>query len=321
MAVGAAPVALARAPAGPVRAQAAPGPTARGRAGRVPGPAVRQATAPAAMAPMTVPATRPNGADDRGADNRGRVRGNDDPPGDDRRADHHVNPATGARVEINGNDIEVVHADGTKEEVENGRFEQKNPPAARLSNAARPRPTLPACVPPAAEPVAGEAEKHRPAGTILPVRVIRQSAQRGCRACMFWPSPPTTTAPSPTTAASTSRPWPRSSGCAAPRPQADPGHRPRAGRPEGDLPPARPVRPGGGRERRAALPPGRRARRSGLGRRRRRRVRRGPAARGVGPISVGRVDRRHLGAARDGRAGGDPRPRAWSCRSSSTRAR
>jgi hypothetical protein len=67
-----------------------------------------------------------HGADDRGADNRGRVRGNDDPPGDDRRADHHVNPATGARVEINGNDIEVVHADGTKEEVENGRFEQKN---------------------------------------------------------------------------------------------------------------------------------------------------------------------------------------------------
>src|SRR3954451_23512824 len=57
MAVGAAPVALARAPAGPVRAQAAPGPTARGRAGQVPGPAVRQATAPAAMAPMTVPAT------------------------------------------------------------------------------------------------------------------------------------------------------------------------------------------------------------------------------------------------------------------------
>ena len=67
-----------------------------------------------------------HGADDRGADNRGRARGNDDPPGDDRRADHHVNPATGARVEINGNDIEVVHADGTKEEVENGRFEQKN---------------------------------------------------------------------------------------------------------------------------------------------------------------------------------------------------
>lgn len=37
-----------------------------------------------------------------------------------------MNPATGARVEISGNDIEVVHPDGTKEEIENGRFERKD---------------------------------------------------------------------------------------------------------------------------------------------------------------------------------------------------
>ena len=35
-------------------------------------------------------------------------------------------PATGDKVEINGSSIEVGHADGTKEEIENGRFEMKD---------------------------------------------------------------------------------------------------------------------------------------------------------------------------------------------------
>ena len=32
----------------------------------------------------------------------------------------------GAKVEVNGNDVEVVHASGIKEEVENGRYEMKD---------------------------------------------------------------------------------------------------------------------------------------------------------------------------------------------------
>jgi hypothetical protein len=67
------------------------------------------------------------GNDDHSGPGRG---GNDDNANaddrDDDDQDEHVNPATGARVEIEGNNIEVVHADGTKEEIENGRFEQKN---------------------------------------------------------------------------------------------------------------------------------------------------------------------------------------------------
>ena len=67
------------------------------------------------MAAMTTPALADGNDDDNGrADNR-----NDD-------RDEHVNPATGARVEIEGNNIEVEFPDGTKEEIENGRFERKN---------------------------------------------------------------------------------------------------------------------------------------------------------------------------------------------------
>src|SRR5262245_49840488 len=53
-----------------------------------------------------------------GSDDHAGTGGRDDGANDD--ADEHVNPATGERVEINGNDIEVVHPDGTKEEIENG---------------------------------------------------------------------------------------------------------------------------------------------------------------------------------------------------------
>ena len=42
------------------------------------------------------------------------------------RAAPSMSAADGARVEINGNDIEVVHASGIKEEIENGRFEMKD---------------------------------------------------------------------------------------------------------------------------------------------------------------------------------------------------
>jgi hypothetical protein len=73
----------------------------------------------------------PGSGDDRGGDdNSGPGSGNDDDNGraDDRNddRDEHVNPATGVRVEIEGNNIEVEFPDGTKEEIENGRFERKN---------------------------------------------------------------------------------------------------------------------------------------------------------------------------------------------------
>ncbi|MFD1981990.1 hypothetical protein ACFSOZ_04720 [Mesorhizobium newzealandense] len=38
----------------------------------------------------------------------------------------HVNAATGDRVEVKGNKIEVEHPDGITEEIENGRFEMKD---------------------------------------------------------------------------------------------------------------------------------------------------------------------------------------------------
>jgi hypothetical protein len=74
----------------------------------------------------------PGNGDDRGNnDNSGPGNGddranNDDDDRDDDDRDEHVNPATGARVEIEGNNIEVVFPDGTKEEIEAGRFERKN---------------------------------------------------------------------------------------------------------------------------------------------------------------------------------------------------
>ncbi|WP_292449694.1 hypothetical protein [Mesorhizobium sp.] len=37
-----------------------------------------------------------------------------------------VNPATGDRVRVHGHAIEVVHADGIREKIENGRFEMKD---------------------------------------------------------------------------------------------------------------------------------------------------------------------------------------------------
>ncbi|MER9306934.1 hypothetical protein NKJ06_31330 [Mesorhizobium sp. M0293] len=38
----------------------------------------------------------------------------------------HVNAATGDKVEVDGNKIEVEHPDGIREEIENGRFEMKD---------------------------------------------------------------------------------------------------------------------------------------------------------------------------------------------------
>lgn len=37
-----------------------------------------------------------------------------------------MNRATGAKVEINGNNVEVVHASGIKEEIERGIYEMKD---------------------------------------------------------------------------------------------------------------------------------------------------------------------------------------------------
>jgi hypothetical protein len=73
-----------------------------------------------------------SGGDD-GGDDHGGSSGGDDGAGDDQGADsagdhdqEHLNQATGDKVEVAGNNIEVTHPDGTKEEIENGRFEQKN---------------------------------------------------------------------------------------------------------------------------------------------------------------------------------------------------
>lgn len=72
------------------------------------------------------------GGDDggnRGGDDNGGNRGNDDPPGDDnggRHGAHHIDSATGAKVEVSRNSIEVRHANGVKEELENGRYEMKD---------------------------------------------------------------------------------------------------------------------------------------------------------------------------------------------------
>jgi hypothetical protein len=81
------------------------------------------------------------GSDDAGGDDHGgRSRGGDDPGGDDHRVrgsdDDDGNSGRGggddraddrgAKVEIEGDKIEVTFADGTKQEIENGRFEQKD---------------------------------------------------------------------------------------------------------------------------------------------------------------------------------------------------
>ncbi|MER9950926.1 hypothetical protein [Mesorhizobium sp. M0047] len=41
-------------------------------------------------------------------------------------AGHHVNAATGDKVDVDRNKIEVQHPDGTTEEIANGRFEMKD---------------------------------------------------------------------------------------------------------------------------------------------------------------------------------------------------
>ena len=66
-----------------------------------------------------------SGGDGGGNSGRG---GNDDDGADDNGGRHgaeHVG-RTGAKVEVSGRGIEVVHASGIKEEIENGRFEMKD---------------------------------------------------------------------------------------------------------------------------------------------------------------------------------------------------
>lgn len=56
--------------------------------------------------------------------------GHDNGAGDNHDANdeghEHVNPTTGDKVEADGNKVEVTHPDGTKEQVENGKFEMKD---------------------------------------------------------------------------------------------------------------------------------------------------------------------------------------------------
>lgn len=50
----------------------------------------------------------------------------DDDDDDDKGGDHHVNPSTGDRVEVDGDNIQVLHPDGTKEEIDGGVYEMKD---------------------------------------------------------------------------------------------------------------------------------------------------------------------------------------------------
>ena len=62
-----------------------------------------------------------------GGDDSSDQSGDDDNGGDDGRdGEEHVNSATGDKVEIDGSNIEVEHPDGTKEEIERGRYEMKD---------------------------------------------------------------------------------------------------------------------------------------------------------------------------------------------------
>lgn len=71
--------------------------------------------------------------DDRSHDDRddggrrhGRHHRNHKEKDDDRKGREHVDPATGIKVEVKGNQIEVSFPDGSKEEIESGRYERKN---------------------------------------------------------------------------------------------------------------------------------------------------------------------------------------------------
>ncbi len=68
------------------------------------------------------------GGDDGGGDDGGHHGGDDDGNDDNggRNGAEHVDPATGAKVEVSGDSIEVKHPNGVKEELENGRYEMKD---------------------------------------------------------------------------------------------------------------------------------------------------------------------------------------------------
>ncbi|MER8377063.1 hypothetical protein [Mesorhizobium sp. M1406] len=62
-----------------------------------------------------------------GGDGAGNDHGGTDNSGSDNGgAGHHVNAATGDKVEVDGDKIKVEHPDGTTEEIENDRFEMKD---------------------------------------------------------------------------------------------------------------------------------------------------------------------------------------------------
>jgi len=69
-----------------------------------------------------------HGGDSSGSGSSGSGGGDDDGAGDDNggHGAEHIDPATGAKVEVSGNSIEVRHANGVKEELENGRYEMKD---------------------------------------------------------------------------------------------------------------------------------------------------------------------------------------------------
>jgi hypothetical protein len=72
----------------------------------------------------------PGNGGDRGDDDGGdgdRRGGDNDRDDDGRRGAHHIDPATGAKIEVEGGNIEIVYPNGWKEELENGRYELRDP--------------------------------------------------------------------------------------------------------------------------------------------------------------------------------------------------
>lgn len=59
-------------------------------------------------------------------DHGGSGGGHGDDDGNDDDGDDHVNPRTGDRVEVDGDNVQVLHPDGTKEEIDSGVYEMKD---------------------------------------------------------------------------------------------------------------------------------------------------------------------------------------------------
>lgn len=67
-----------------------------------------------------------DGGDDQDDDDHGGSGGGHGADDDDDDDDDHINPQTGDRVEVDGDNVQVLHPDGTKEEIDSGVYEMKD---------------------------------------------------------------------------------------------------------------------------------------------------------------------------------------------------